>query len=181
MSTDFIFNGQHAPYTEESPVAPLSNYGRAKAKAEEIVQIHNKNALIVRPSLIYGLDPIDCHSQWLVNGIEQNQLVKLFTDEFRSPIWVNTLSHALLELAESMVTGILHLAGTETLNRWDFGKAILKMLKRDMPDNVKPSTIKESGLVRPSNLALKVNKAQRILKTPLLSVSEVTLKLCQPH
>ena len=122
---------------------------------------------------------MDHQTRWLVNDIDQNQPIRLFKDEFRSPIWVNTLSHALLELAESTETGILHVAGTQTLNRWDFGKAILKMLKRDIPDNVKPSTIKEAGLVRPNNLALDVTKAQQVLKTPLLSVSEVSLHLCQ--
>mgnify|MGYP003323797353 CR=1 FL=1 len=180
VSTDIIFDGQRAPYTEESLPSPLSDYGRAKVKAEEIVQTHNKNALIVRPSLIYGIDPMDHQTRWLVNDIDQNQPIRLFKDEFRSPIWVNTLSHALLELVESTETGILHVAGTQTLNRWDFGKAILKMLKRDIPDNVKPSTIKEAGLVRPNNLALDVTKAQQVLKTPLLSVSEVSLHLCQP-
>ena len=180
VSTDIIFDGQRAPYTEESLPSPLSDYGRAKVKAEEIVQTHNKDTLIVRPSLIYGIDPMDHQTRWLVNDIDQNQPIRLFKDEFRSPIWVNTLSHALLELVESTETGILHVAGTQTLNRWDFGKAILKMLKRDIPDNVKPSTIKEAGLVRPNNLALDVTKAQQVLKTPLLSVSEVSLHLCQP-
>ena len=49
------------------------------------------------------------------------------------------------------------------------------MLKRDTLDTVKPSTIKEAGLVRPKNLPLEVTKAQQVLKTPLLSVPEVTL------
>jgi len=53
------------------------------------------------------------------------------------------------------------------------------MLKLDTPPNVVPSTIKESGLIRPQNLTLDITKAQQLLKTPLLSVAEVSHQLCQ--
>ncbi len=180
VSTDLVFDGQHGPYSETATPSPLSEYGQAKAQAEEIVMTHNTKALVVRPSLIYGINPIDHQTRWLIKGIEENQPIRLFTDEFRSPIWVNTLGLALLELAESAVTGIVHLAGPQALNRWEFGQAILKMLKLDTPPNVVPSTIKESGLIRPQNLTLDITKAQQLLKTPLLSVAEVSshLKKC---
>jgi len=177
VSTDLVFDGDHAPYREEAPPSPLSEYGRAKAQAEEIAMTHNPNTLIARPSLIYGIDPIDHQTRWLIKGIEENQMVRLFTDEFRSPIWVNTLSQALLELAESPVTGILNLGGPVSVTRWELGQAILKMLKRETPSNVVPSTIQDAGLVRPKNLTLDTTKAQRLLKTPLLSVMEVTQRL----
>ncbi len=180
VSTDLVFDGQHGPYSEAAKPSPLSEYGQAKAQAEEIVMTHNIKALVVRPSLIYGINPIDHQTCWLIKGIEENQPIRLFTDEYRSPIWVNTLGLALLELAESAVTGILNLAGHQALNRWEFGQAMLKMLKLDIPPNVLPSTIKESGLIRPQNLTLDITKAQQLLKTPLLSVAEVSsrLKIC---
>ena len=181
VSTDLVFDGKHGPYSETAKPSPLSEYGQAKAQAEEIVMTHNAKALIVRPSLIYGIDPIDHQTSWLIKGIEENQPVRLFTDEYRSPIWVNTLSLTLLELAESTVTGMLHLAGQQVLNRWEFGQAMLKMLKRNTPPNVLPSTIKESGLIRPQNLTLDITKAQGLLKTPLLSVDQVSHQLCQPE
>jgi dTDP-4-dehydrorhamnose reductase len=178
VSTDLVFDGKHGPYSEEAIPTPLSEYGRAKTQAEEVVKITIKNSLIVRPSLIYGLDPFDHQTRWLMQGIEDNQPVRLFTDEFRSPIWVHTLCQALLELAEGTMTGILHLGGTQAVNRWEFGQAMLKMLNRETPPNVIPFTIKESGMIRPENLTLKIAKAQTLLKTPLLSVEEVTQKLC---
>ena len=178
MSTDLVFDGKHSPYLEEDTPSPLSEYGQAKAEAEHIVSTHHPNALIVRSSLIYGIDPIDHQTRWLLKGIDDQQPITLFTDEFRSPIWVNTLCLALLELAESEVAGILHLAGNQGINRWEFGKAMLKMLNRDTPPNVVSSTIQESGLIRPHNLTLDISKAQGLLKTPLLSVTDVTHRLC---
>ncbi len=180
VSTDLVFDGKQGPYSEAATPSALSEYGQAKTQSEKIVMTHNTKALVVRPSLIYGINPIDHQTRWLIKGIEENQPIRLFTDEYRSPIWVNTLSLALLELAESTVTGIVHLAGQQALNRWEFGQAILKMLKRNTPPNVVPSTIKESGMIRPQNLTLDITKAQQLLKTPLLSVAEVSEQLCSP-
>ncbi len=177
VSTDLVFDGKQGPYSEAATPSALSEYGQAKTQSEKIVMTHNTKALVVRPSLIYGINPIDHQTCWLIKGIEENQPIRLFTDEYRSPIWVNTLSLALLELAESTVTGIVHLAGQQALNRWEFGQAILKMLKRNTPPNVVPSTIKESGMIRPQNLTLDITKAQQLLKTPLLSVAEVSSRL----
>jgi dTDP-4-dehydrorhamnose reductase len=179
VSTDLVFDGQHGPYSEESTPAPFLEYGRAKAEAEDIVRSRSPNALIVRPSLIYGIDPIDHQTGWLIQGIKENRRVTLFTDEIRCPIWVTTLSLALLELAEGRETGLLHLAGNQALTRWEFGQAMLTMLKLETPPNVVPLTIKESGLVRPQNLTLDITKANRRLKTPMLSVAEVTQFLNQ--
>ncbi|MDT7041694.1 SDR family oxidoreductase [Candidatus Nitronereus thalassa] len=177
VSTDLVFDGQHGPYSEDSQPSPFLEYGLAKAQAEDLVKNHNPNALIVRPSLIYGIDPIDHQTRWLVQGIKENRKVTLFTDEIRCPIWVNTLCLALLELAEITEIGILHLAGNQALTRWEFGQAMLAMLKMDTPPNVVPLTIKESGLVRPKNLMLNINKANQLLNTPMLSVSEVSQQL----
>jgi dTDP-4-dehydrorhamnose reductase len=179
VSTDLVFDGKQGPYSETAEPSPLSEYGQTKTQAEEIVMTYNTKALVVRPSLIYGINPIAHQTCWLIKGIEENQPIRLFTDEYRSPIWVNTLSLALLELAESTVTGIVHLAGHQALNRWEYGQAMLNMLKRNTPPNVVPSTIKESGLIRPQNLTLDITKAQQLLKTPLLSVAEVSHQLCQ--
>jgi len=179
VSTDLVFDGQHGPYSEDATPSPLSEYGQVKVQSEKIVMTHHPKALVVRPSLIYGINPIDHQTRWLIKGIEEHQPIRLFTDEYRSPIWVNTLSLALLELAEGTVTGIVHLAGHQAFNRWEFGQAMLKMLKLATPPHVVPSTIKESGLIRPQNLTLDITKAQQLLKTSLLSVTEVSHQLCQ--
>ncbi|MEE8613374.1 MAG: sugar nucleotide-binding protein, partial [Nitrospirales bacterium] len=143
-------------------------------QAETEVSCLNPRAVIVRPSLIYGIDPPDHQTQWLLDGMEKGEPVRLFTDEIRCPVWVETLSLALLELVEIDYSGVLHIAGSQALNRWDFGLAILGMLQRTPTPTVRPSALAESGLTRPRNLTLDLGKAQILLKTPLLSVTEVS-------
>ena len=172
VSTDLVFDGAHAPYADDAQVAPVNPYGAAKAFAEGLLMSAMPDeVLIVRPSLIYGFDPIDKQTGWLVEGIQRGQAVRLFTDEFRCPIWVDTLSHALLELAASRHAGRLNLGG-QPLNRWDFGMKMLDCLGIDPGPNVIASTIAASGLKRPADLTLDVSKARRWLTTKLLTVKE---------
>ena len=173
LSTDLVFDGEEAPYREKSVPNPISSYGRAKAQAEQIIAKLYPQAAIIRASLMYGIDPIDHQTRWLLNGMEKNETVRLFTDEIRSPIWVKTLAASLLELAESNFSGVLNIAGPEPFSRWDFGMKILDLLHRVPTDTIVPATRAESGLNRPRDLTLDIRKAKHVLNTSLLSISEV--------
>jgi dTDP-4-dehydrorhamnose reductase len=177
VSTDMVFDGENPPYTEESPTAPANPYGAAKAFAEGLVASMMPEALIVRPSLIYGFDPIDKQTGWLVDGAKRGETVRLFVDEFRCPIWVDTLSNALLELAGTKQAGLLNIGGPR-LNRWDYGMKMLACLGLTPGPNVIRSTIAESGMKRPADLTLDVSKAKRLLRTQLLAVEEAFEAFC---
>jgi dTDP-4-dehydrorhamnose reductase len=167
-----VFDGENAPYTEQSPVAPINPYGAAKAFAEGLITSMMPEALIVRPSLIYGFDPVDKQTGWIIDGIRKGETVRLFTDEFRCPIWVDTLALALLELAAGRHEGILNLGGPQSLNRWDYGMKMLKHLGLEPGPDVIKSTIAESGLKRARDLTMDMSRARRLLRTPLLTVDE---------
>ncbi len=171
ISTDCVFDGNHPPYTEDSLIAPVNPYGAAKAFAEGLITSLMPEALIVRPSLIYGFDPIDKQTGWLVDGAGKGETVRLFIDEFRCPIWVDTVALALLELAETRHNGILNIGGP-SLNRWDYGLKLLACLGITPGPNVIRSTIAESGMKRPADLTMEVSKAKRWLRTKLLTVEE---------
>jgi dTDP-4-dehydrorhamnose reductase len=100
FSTDLVFDGEHAPYADDAPPDPITPYGTLKAEAETVVAELNPAALVVRPSLIFGFDPIDAQTTWLLDGLRRGETVRLFTDEFRSPVWVHDLTAAILELVE---------------------------------------------------------------------------------
>src|SRR6266536_4806795 len=111
-----VFNGESAPYAETDPTYPMSPYGKAKAEAEEAVCKLYPQAVIVRSSLIYGIDPPDHQTRWLLEKSRGLESVKLFTDEVRSPIWVTTLCRVLLELTATSHTGLLHVGSPVPVN-----------------------------------------------------------------
>ena len=118
------------PTTKKAFRIPLAPMGEQKLRRSKIIAKLYPQAAIIRASLMYGIDPADHQTRWLLNGMEKKETVRLFTDESRSPIWVKTLAASLLELAESDFSGVLHIAGPESFSRWDFGMKMLDLLHR---------------------------------------------------
>lgn len=170
ISTDVVFDGQRAPYRESDPPSPLHAYGRAKADAESTVQ-WNPDHVIVRTSLIYGLEKMDRGTAWMVEALQSGRPVTLFTNQIRNPIWAEALSEALLELAANEYKGILHVAGSQRLSRAAFA---LKML--DWWGITQRETLffgPGDGERWPRDCTLDIVRAQRVLRTPLPGVDQV--------
>jgi len=171
VSTDLVFDGSNPPYGDDDPLAPVNEYAAAKAFAEDLLmRAMPDEVLIARPSLIYGFDPIDKQTGWIVEGIRKQTPVQLFTNEIRCPIWVDTLALALLELASLKITGRLNLAGLP-LTRWAFGMQMLDLLDIEPGPTVLPA-VSTPEMHRPADLTVNCAKARSLLKTPILTVAE---------
>lgn len=172
LSTDQVFDGATAPYTEESLANPINAYGKAKAQAEDLIRSCNPQATIIRTSLLYDLHKPDRQTQWILNAMDTSQPIRLFVDEIRCPVWVENLADLLLELTVRDFPGILHLGGPQALNRWELGLHLLEHFNVIPTPNILQGTVDESGLVRPKNLTLDSTRAQHTLRTHLLSLNE---------
>lgn len=173
ISTDVVFNGQEAPYDEYAVLSPIHEYGRAKAEAEEIVRLHS-NQVIIRTSLIYGLQHIDRGTAWMVKALRSGQPVMLFTNQRRNPVWVETLCQACLELATHEYQGILNVAGKQELTRAEFGLRMLDWWQVEERDLLTFGTADENRW--PADCTLDLQLATQILSTPMSGVDEVLRK-----
>ncbi len=170
ISTDVVFDGQNAPYHESDPPDPLHVYGRAKADAEARVKTHADH-VIVRTSLIYGLEKMDRGTAWMVEALQAGRPVTLFTNQIRNPIWAEALSDALLELATADYKGILHVAGSQRLSRAAFGVKMLEWW--GITERETLSFGPDDGERWPLDCTLDITRAQRALQTPLPGVDQV--------
>jgi dTDP-4-dehydrorhamnose reductase len=173
ISSDVLFDGEKGNYVEEDPPKPVTPYGRSKALAEEAVRDSGARALIVRTSLIYGWRPrVARQIRWMAETRRAGRELRLFTDELRCPIWVESLAAAVVELAGMDVVGVLHVAGAQALSRYAFGVRVLGFLGLD-PGSIVPASSRSSGLVRPLDCTLDSSRARALLRTPLPGVDEV--------
>ncbi len=174
LSSDVIFDGEHAPYDESATPAPITSYAKSKALAEYAVRDTCPDDVIVRTSLIYGFAPIDPRTSQVLNG----EMPRLFTDEFRCPIFVEDLADALLELANPVCHGVLNIAGPQWLSRYEFGLKLTTALQVQprfapaisVPVSLSPRSARE---MRPRDCTLTIERARHLLQTPLRSVDEV--------
>lgn len=170
LSTDSLLDGRHPPYSETALPNPLNAYGEAKAHAETVVATH-PNHVIIRTSLIYGLQEMDQGTQWMASSLQNGQSVTLFTNQYRNPIWVQSLCLACLELLPHAYSGILNVAGQQCLSRADFALKMLDWWHIDGRSNLifAPDTSGKWAL----NCELDMALAQSLLQTPLLGVDQV--------
>ena len=173
LSTDLVFDGRKGNYTETDPVNPLGIYAETKVAAEQIV-LTNPRHTVVRTSLNGGISPkrnrgIDEQARiaW-TNG----QSLRLFTDEYRSPIDASVTARAIWELALANVTGIFHVAGAERLSRFELGK-LLAGRWPELNPRIEPASLAEyRGAPRPPDCSMNCAKAQALLSFPLPRYSE---------
>lgn len=151
LSTDLVFDGEHAPYREEDAPRPVSAYGRAKLEAERLV-----HGLVVRTSLLYGKPGPQ-------EALAARDDVVFHTDEIRCPTHVSDLAAALLELAALDLTGVLHVAAPEAVSRLELARLLGAREPRGAPT--------PPGRAR--NVALDSSRAAGLLGTRLRGIRAV--------
>jgi dTDP-4-dehydrorhamnose reductase len=127
-STDLVFDGLNPPYDEAATVSPINLYGEHKVMAEEGMKERNPKTIICRLPLMFGVTPYaQSFLQSFVNTLQAGQVLKLFTDEIRTPVSGQTAAHGIL-LALKQGPSCLHLGGAERMSRYDFGRVLAKVL-----------------------------------------------------
>ncbi|MDJ0707318.1 MAG: NAD(P)-dependent oxidoreductase [Leptolyngbyaceae cyanobacterium MO_188.B28] len=160
-STDLVFDGRNPPYREADPMCPINHYGEQKAIAEDEILRAYPQAAICRMPLMFGAKTPTAQSflqPWL-KTLRAGKPLKLFTDEFRTPISANTAATGLL-LALNKVNGRLHLGGHDTISRFEFGR-LLAEAGQFSPHQLQPCLQQDMPMPapRPKNVSMDSAKA----------------------
>lgn len=154
VSSDAVFAGRLAPYTEADSPTPVHDYGRDKADAERAVAEIDPTAVIVRTSLVYGRSVLSVHELAVRDAISGTSNVAFFADEIRSPVLVDDLAASLVDLTRMPeVVGLLHLGGPQPLTRAELATMTAQRQQWD-ESKLSFSSIAESGLTRPTKVVL---------------------------
>jgi dTDP-4-dehydrorhamnose reductase len=173
FSTDLVFDGRKGDYAEADTPNPLHLYGETKAAAEQIV-LKNPLHLVVRTSINGGISRTGNRgfNEQLRLALQLGKPMKLFTDEFRSPIPAVETARAVWELTGKNCAGIFHVAGAERLSRWQIGQLLLPRWP-EIKTRIEPGSAKDFlGPPRAPDTSLDVSKAQTILSAPLPGLGE---------
>ncbi|MBW4580381.1 MAG: NAD(P)-dependent oxidoreductase [Tildeniella nuda ZEHNDER 1965/U140] len=128
-SSEMVFDGLKAPYKEDDRVSPINRYGEQKALAEVTVLDRYPKTVVCRMPLMFGAVPPTASSfiQPFIHALRTGQELKLFIDEFRTPVSGETAAKGLL-LALQTAHGRLHLGGRERVSRYEFGCLLAAIL-----------------------------------------------------
>lgn len=168
-STDLVFDGLKGSYKETDRVNPVNIYGSHKVMAEVGILERYPQATICRMPLMFGSPTPTATSflQSFIKTLREGKELKLFVDEFRTPVNGQTAAQGLL-LALEKVQGVIHLGGKERISRYDFGSLLIEVWK--IPEaKIQASLQKDVKMAapRPSDVSLDSSKAFELGYTPL--------------
>lgn len=168
FSTDLVFDGRAGNYSEDAQPNPLSVYAETKAAAEALV-LANPKHLVIRTSLNGGISPSGDRgfNEQMRLAWQAGKRLRLFADEFRSPIAAEVTARATWELARQNADGVFHIAGRERLSRWDIGLLLAERWPSLNPGIDRTSLKEYQGAPRAPDTSLNCEKAQRLLSFPL--------------
>ena len=175
LSTDIVFDGRKGSYAESDPVNPLSVYGETKARAEIQVLKHPRHA-VVRLALTAGVSPSGdrSFSEELRRKWARGETVRLFRDEFRSPLPAPVVARALWEVLLAGYSGLFHLGGSEKLSRWEIGQLVANRWQVPMKLLEAGSCREYDGPPRPADTSLDCGRLQALLSFPLPGLGQWT-------
>jgi dTDP-4-dehydrorhamnose reductase len=119
-STDLVFDGTRSWYREDDSPAPILEYGRTKAAAEDLVR-GLPDGLIARLSLLYGPSRSRTMSFYdrAMSELRAGRPQAFFEDEFRTPLDYASAARILIRLAVAPARGVVHVGGRERISRYD--------------------------------------------------------------
>lgn len=146
FSTDYVFDGTDGPYDELAAPRPLSEYGRQKLEAENIVEtIMGDDYVIARINVVYGWEK---HGKnffvRLLRNLRFGEEAIIPNDQFSTPTYVGDIAQLAWDIVEADERGIFHLTGPDYMDRFAFSRTIAITFDCD-PHLVKPITTDELG------------------------------------
>lgn len=118
ISTDFVFDGENAPFTEDSPPHPISYYGMTKYEGEKIVKDH---AMIVRLSYPYRAhyEPKKDIVRSILAVLKDKKQIQGVVDQIITFTFIDDIAHALHHLFFNYTPEVYHVVGKDSLSAYD--------------------------------------------------------------
>jgi len=134
-STDLVYAGYRGSMlTEDAKLIPASLYAETKLVAEMKIKETLENFLILRTTLLYGFGLSHSHSHFhkMNDELKNHRPVKLFTDQYRTPIELNETAKIIVQLAQmDLVNETINLGGKERVSRFELGEILCSVAGYD--------------------------------------------------
>lgn len=189
-STDYVFDGERGPNTEEDQTHPLNVYGYSKLRGEQAVMEAYRNAmeggarsgragrwLILRTAMVYGPDPQEKNFVYQIRrNARASSAFTAFTDQYSTPTHSGDLASCSALLAESNLSGIYHVTGPDWLNRLEVCRLTCEVF--DLHDAfLRPCLTAGQKARRPLRGGLKSDKVRTALDYDLKGFREGLLAM----
>jgi dTDP-4-dehydrorhamnose reductase len=173
ISTDHFSAGSSILIKENDIVKPVNLYGAQKLEAEKGILFANSSALVLRTNFFRS----DIHRgrgllEWIIYKLKRNEPFNGFTNILFTPVSCEILGESLLKLLDVDYSGLINISSSESITKYDFAKAVAKIIKADL-SLINPYDIEDRAdlVTRPKNMCLDNSKFIKVtgLKVPSIA------------
>lgn len=166
VSTDYVFDGNNGPYSEDDRLNPIGYYAKSKLAGENAVIASGIKYTIIRTNVLYGPAKKGRPDfvKWVIDSVRAGKQINIVDDQINNPTFLDDLANGIFLAVDKNKQGIFHVGGKEFLNRFDFTLRIADYFNLDKA-LIKPITTAElkQKAKRPLKSGLKVDKATKEL------------------
>lgn len=119
LSTDFIFDGENGPYTEEAEPNPLSYYGETKLESELILKNSSCRWAILRTIIVYGIVNDMSRSNivlWAKAALGKGEPINVVNDQWRMPTLAEDLALCCILAVKKNASGVFNVSGKDLMS-----------------------------------------------------------------
>ena len=184
ISSDYVFDGDSGPYSEDEHTFPVNYYGKTKLEAENILRGTRRKWAIFRPNVLYSSDLFSKGNffAWVYRSLLKKDSISVVTDQISNPTFNLQIVKAIFQCIIMDFEGILHIGSDDYMSRYEFALDIAKVFGFNSALIIKIDTdsltqkVKSYIAKRPLHSGLVVSKIEKELNTSSHS-TQYNLKL----
>lgn len=166
ISTDLVYAGYRGSFLkEDAKLIPATLYAETKLVGEMKVKESTENYLILRMALLYGfgLNHSRSHFQFIYDELKNNRPVKLFIDQFRTPISLKDSANIITDLTETDIKEeTINLGGLERVSRYELGEILCSTVGFDKSLLLKITMHEIPNFPKVADVSLNTEKLQTL-------------------
>jgi len=176
ISSNGIYDGDHAPYSEDDEAKPVNFYGDIKLEGERVTMSAGVVFAIVRPHIMYGW-----HHPFERSNIITLALDKLargdnfmaYDNTYVMPLYVEECARAIFKIFVEEKYDIFNIAGRDRVSIYELIRRAANVFQLN-PDRVFPVGQSHFGgmVARPRDTSFRTEKMQNILAIRPLGIEE---------
>ncbi len=176
ISSNGIYDGDHAPYGEDDHAAPVNFYGKTKLEGEKVSRQARIPVAIVRPILMYGWNHKFERSNIVTSSLQKmakGDKIFAYDDVFSNPLFSASCADAIWKIIEKGLYEDFNISGSETDSIYGLltKAADVFGFDRSLITPVKQGYFNEL-VKRPKDTSYKTGKMEKMLSVKPLGIIE---------
>ena len=171
ISSDYIYDGRTAPYTEEDTPNPINYYGKTKHEADNMLISSLRDFLIFRVNGLFSFTNHNNFYNWVYTSLKNNIAINVVDDQISNPTYINSLVDIINNSILLDLSGVYNYGTQDFISRYDFANIIAEYFdfNKTLINPIKTKHLEQLAN-RPLNTGLDCEKIQKVLDMELETI-----------